>query len=43
MFPMPGAEMTVPDFTLHDQDDAEWTLTDHLDAGVVLVTLRGDW
>ena len=35
--------MTVPDFTLRDQADRHWTLADHLDAGVVLVTLRGDW
>lgn len=35
--------MTVPDFTLPDQGDRPWSLSDHLDAGVVIVTLRGDW
>ncbi len=31
------------DFTLFDQAERPWTLSDHLDAGVVLVFLRGDW
>ncbi len=35
--------MTVPDFTLRDQGDQPWSLSEHLDAGVVIVTLRGDW
>lgn len=35
--------MTVPDFTLRDANGRDWTLTDHLEAGIVLVTLRGDW
>lgn len=35
--------MPVPDFTLRDQNDRDWTLADHLDAGIVLITLRGDW
>jgi hypothetical protein len=30
--------------TVRDQNDREWTLADHLgDAGMTLVTLRGDW
>ncbi|MDH3306635.1 MAG: peroxiredoxin family protein [Acidimicrobiia bacterium] len=32
-----------PDFTLLDQASLPWTLTDHLDAAVILVFLRGDW
>jgi peroxiredoxin len=35
--------VTVPAFTLPDQGGQPWSLTDHLDAGVVIVTLRGDW
>lgn len=35
--------MAVPDFTVTDQGGRAWTLSDHLDAGLVLVTLRGDW
>lgn len=35
--------MPVPDFTIRDQGDRDWTLSDHLDAGIILVTLRGDW
>ncbi|MDH3471764.1 MAG: peroxiredoxin family protein [Acidimicrobiia bacterium] len=31
------------DFTLIDQAGQPWTLSDHLDAAVVLVFLRGDW
>jgi len=30
-------------FTLPDQGNRPWVLADHLDAGVVIVTLRGDW
>jgi hypothetical protein len=30
-------------FTLPDQGRRSWVLADHLDAGVVIVTLRGDW
>lgn len=35
--------MTLLDFTLEDQARQPWTLADHLDAGVLLVFLRGDW
>lgn len=35
--------MTIPDFTLQDQAEQAWRLHDHLDAGVLLVFLRGDW
>jgi peroxiredoxin len=35
--------MTAPDFTLTDQNGDDWTLSDHLDAAVVLFFLRGDW
>ncbi len=35
--------MDVPDFELKDQADAPWRLSEHLDAAVVLVFLRGDW
>jgi peroxiredoxin len=35
--------MTVPDFTLPDQGNRRWSLAEHLDAAVVIVTLRGDW
>jgi hypothetical protein len=28
---------------LPDQGTQPWALADHLDAGVVIVTLRGDW
>jgi peroxiredoxin len=31
------------DFTAIDQAGQPWTLSDHLDAAVVLVFLRGDW
>jgi hypothetical protein len=30
-------------FTLPDQGRRSWVLADHLDPGVVIVTLRGDW
>lgn len=29
--------------TARDQADRSWTLADRLDAGVLIVTLRGDW
>ncbi len=35
--------MAIPDFTLDDQARDPWRLADHLDAGVLLVFLRGDW
>lgn len=35
--------MSVPDLAGRDQNDEHWSLHDHLDAGVVAVTLRGDW
>jgi peroxiredoxin len=35
--------MPAPDFTLTDQNGDDWTLSDHLDAAVVLLFLRGDW
>ena len=35
--------VTVPAFTLPDQGGRPWSLADHLDAAVVIVTLRGDW
>lgn len=35
--------MAVPAFTLPDQAGRPWSLADHLDAGIVIVTLRGDW
>lgn len=35
--------MQAPDFTLTDQAHEEWTLSDHLDAAVVLAFFRGDW
>lgn len=33
----------MQDFTLLDQARQPWTLSRNLDAGVVLVFLRGDW
>lgn len=33
----------VLSFTLPDQGGRPWVLADHLDAAVVIVTLRGDW
>lgn len=33
----------MPLFTLPDQGARPWSLAHHLDAGVVIVTLRGDW
>jgi hypothetical protein len=35
--------VAVPAFTLPDQGGRPWSLAEHLDAGVVIVTLRGDW
>ncbi len=35
--------MTLPDFALLDQAGRPWTLSDHLDAAVLAVFLRGDW
>jgi peroxiredoxin len=35
--------VTAPDFTLTDQSGADWTLSDHRDAAVLLVFYRGDW
>ncbi len=35
--------MAAPDFTLPDAAGNQWTLSAHLDAGVLLVFLRGDW
>ena len=32
--------MPAPDFTLTDQNGEDWTLSDHLDAAVVLLFLR---
>lgn len=33
----------APDFTLVDQSGAPFTLSEHLDAGALLIFLRGDW
>lgn len=33
----------APDFTLTDQAGQTWRLSDHLDAAVVVVFIRGDW
>jgi hypothetical protein len=33
----------TPTPTLNDQAEQIWRLADHLDAGVLLVFLRGDW
>lgn len=35
--------MPAPDFTLLDQSGSPWTLSEHLNAAVMLVFLRGDW
>ena len=35
--------VAVPDFTLRDQSNLDVTLSDHFDAGVLLLFLRGDW
>jgi peroxiredoxin len=36
-------EALAPEFTLPDQADQPWTLSEHLDAAAVLVFYRGDW
>lgn len=33
----------TPEFTLNDQADRPWSLADHRGAGIVILTLRGDW
>ena len=33
----------LPDFDLIDQAEKPWRLSEHLDAGAMLVFLRGDW
>ena len=33
----------APDFTLLDQAERPWTLSEHLDAAALLVFYRGDW
>lgn len=33
----------APDFTLLDQAERPWTLSEHLDAAAVVVFYRGDW
>lgn len=35
--------MDVPNFTVTDQHGDPWRLSDHLDAAVLLLFLRGDW
>ncbi len=35
--------MAAPDFTLLDQSETPFTLSDHLDAGALLLFMRGDW
>ncbi len=35
--------MTAPDFTLTDQHGDPWTLSEKLDAAVLILFLRGDW
>jgi peroxiredoxin len=35
--------MAAPDFTLIDQANTPWTLSDHRGKAVVLLFLRGDW
>jgi hypothetical protein len=35
--------MSLPDPVLRDQAGSDWVLSDHLDAGALLVFLRGDW
>lgn len=35
--------MTPHDVTLRDQSDQDWSVAQQLDAGLVMVTLRGDW
>lgn len=33
----------LPDFTATDQAGRSWTLSENLDAPVLVVFLRGDW
>ncbi len=40
---MTAPDFTPPDFRLLDQSGALVTLSDHLDVGVLLLFLRGDW
>ena len=35
--------MVAPDFTMVDQAEHPWTLSECLDAAAVLVFYRGDW
>lgn len=35
--------MEPQQLTARDQADRLWSFADHLDAGVLIVTLRGDW
>ncbi len=35
--------MKAPDFTLTDQHGDPWSLSEHLDAAVLVLFLRGDW
>lgn len=35
--------MALPDFTVLDQSGRSWTLSEHLDAALLAVFLRGDW
>lgn len=37
------ADGLAPSFTLVDQAERPWSLSEHLDAAVVLVLYRGDW
>lgn len=33
----------APAFLLPDQAGTDWSLTDHLDAAVLIIFYRGDW
>lgn len=35
--------MKLADFTVTDQAGRSWALSEHLEAAVVLLFLRGDW
>jgi peroxiredoxin len=37
------SDLLAPDFRLEDQAGRPWTLSEQLDAAVVLVFYRGDW
>lgn len=37
------AHMSPTAVTATDQAGRPWLLSEHLDAGVLIVTLRGDW